>query len=80
MVRSDIVGGLARTEDYKGFFFDPGGHRFFTKSTRSKALAEVLGAISSGAGCPHLLPARFFYYPCGPERHVVRPVRELLIM
>jgi protoporphyrinogen oxidase len=27
----DKVGGLARTESYKGFHFDIGGHRFFTK-------------------------------------------------
>jgi len=25
------VGGLARTETFKGFRFDMGGHRFFTK-------------------------------------------------
>jgi protoporphyrinogen oxidase len=29
--KGDKVGGLARTEDYKGYFFDMGGHRFFTK-------------------------------------------------
>jgi protoporphyrinogen oxidase len=29
--QSDKVGGLARTETYKGFRFDIGGHRFFTK-------------------------------------------------
>ena len=28
---SDHVGGIARTESYKGFRFDIGGHRFFTK-------------------------------------------------
>jgi protoporphyrinogen oxidase len=27
----DMVGGLARTANYKGFHFDMGGHRFFTK-------------------------------------------------
>jgi protoporphyrinogen oxidase len=27
----DTVGGLARTANYKGFHFDMGGHRFFTK-------------------------------------------------
>ena len=26
------VGGISRTESYKGFLFDIGGHRFFTKS------------------------------------------------
>ena len=28
----DKVGGIARTENYKGYYFDMGGHRFFTKS------------------------------------------------
>ena len=27
--QSDKVGGMARTECYKGFRFDMGGHRFF---------------------------------------------------
>ena len=27
----EIVGGIARTAQYKGFRFDIGGHRFFTK-------------------------------------------------
>jgi protoporphyrinogen oxidase len=29
--RDHIVGGIARTVEYKGFRFDIGGHRFFTK-------------------------------------------------
>lgn len=29
--KDSIVGGIARTESYKGFLFDMGGHRFFTK-------------------------------------------------
>ena len=28
---SNFVGGIARTENYKGYRFDIGGHRFFTK-------------------------------------------------
>ena len=28
---SDMVGGIARTEVYKGYRYDIGGHRFFTK-------------------------------------------------
>ena len=27
----DVVGGISRTVDYKGFKFDIGGHRFFSK-------------------------------------------------
>ncbi|MCP4888656.1 MAG: NAD(P)/FAD-dependent oxidoreductase [Planctomycetaceae bacterium] len=30
--KHSIVGGIARTESYKGFSFDMGGHRFFSKS------------------------------------------------
>jgi protoporphyrinogen oxidase len=41
--KRDRVGGLARTERYKGFYFDMGGHRFFTKAAEVKALwHEVL--------------------------------------
>ena len=29
----EYVGGLARTAEYKGFRFDIGGHRFFSKSS-----------------------------------------------
>jgi protoporphyrinogen oxidase len=37
------VGGLARTESYKGFRFDMGGHRFFTKSEEAERIwREVL--------------------------------------
>src|SRR5262245_41258903 len=36
--KGERVGGLARTEDYKGFFFDMGGHRFFTKVEEVNAL------------------------------------------
>jgi protoporphyrinogen oxidase len=40
----DKVGGIARTENYKGFYFDMGGHRFFTKSEEvNRFWQEVLG-------------------------------------
>ena len=39
------VGGISRTVHYKGFLFDIGGHRFFSKSGRINALwDEILGA------------------------------------
>jgi len=42
--KGHIVGGLARTENYKGFHFDMGGHRFFTKSPEVKKIwHEALG-------------------------------------
>src|SRR5436190_8500474 len=37
------VGGIARTVNYKGFRFDIGGHRFFSKSKRVEDLwSEIL--------------------------------------
>ncbi len=41
--KGDKVGGIARTEAYKGYRFDIGGHRFFTKVDEVQALwQEVL--------------------------------------
>jgi len=37
---SERVGGIARTETYKGYRFDIGGHRFFTKVPEVQALWE----------------------------------------
>jgi len=64
--RADRIGGLARTETYKGYFFDVGGHRFFTKNNEiSRLWQEML--------CENLLrvprisriyyQGRFFNYP-----------------
>ena len=40
----DIVGGISRTAQYKGFRFDIGGHRFFTKIQPVEDLwNEILG-------------------------------------
>jgi protoporphyrinogen oxidase len=64
--KSAVVGGLARTEQFKGFHFDMGGHRFFTKSR------EVMAFWQHVAGDEFLLRPRlsriyyrnkFFYYP-----------------
>jgi protoporphyrinogen oxidase len=42
--KSDQVGGIARTELYKGYRFDIGGHRFFTKVEAVQHLwKEILG-------------------------------------
>ncbi len=39
-----LVGGIARTERYKGYFFDIGGHRFFTKVEQvNKLWTEWMG-------------------------------------
>ena len=36
--RSSVVGGLARTVEWKGYRFDVGGHRFFTRYPRVQRL------------------------------------------
>jgi protoporphyrinogen oxidase len=42
--KGDKVGGIARTEDYKGYYFDMGGHRFFTKVEEvNRKWREILG-------------------------------------
>src|SRR5208283_2609809 len=49
-----LVGGISRTDEYKGYRFDIGGHRFFSKSSEVNALwREILGG-------------EFFYYPLKP--------------
>ena len=60
------VGGLACTETYKGFYFDMGGHRFFTKAEEvRKTWDEVLK--SDFLRRPRLsriyYERRFFHYP-----------------
>lgn len=41
---TDMVGGISRTAQYKGYRFDIGGHRFFTKYQPVEALwHEILG-------------------------------------
>ncbi len=60
------VGGISRTEVYKGYRFDIGGHRFFTKIRRVEALwDELLG--DEFLDVPRLsrilYRGRFFDYP-----------------
>jgi protoporphyrinogen oxidase len=63
------VGGLARTETYKGFHFDMGGHRFFSKVKEvNKLWQEILG--EDFLCRPRLsriyYERRFFSYPLRP--------------
>ena len=62
----DVVGGISRTARYKGYRFDIGGHRFFTKIAPVEELwREVLG--SEFISVPRLsriyYDGRFFDYP-----------------
>jgi protoporphyrinogen oxidase len=62
----DKVGGLARTENYKGFHFDMGGHRFFTKSEPVNEMwHEVLGdeLLRRPRLSRIFYQDKFFFYP-----------------
>ena len=64
--KGDKVGGIARTETYKGYRFDIGGHRFYTKVEAVQQLwQEVLG--NEFIKVPRLsriyYRGRFFNYP-----------------
>ena len=66
---SRYVGGLARTVEYRGFRFDIGGHRFFSKNREIEALwTELLGPRMRE--CARLsrvyYRGRFFKYPLEP--------------
>ncbi|HJT88018.1 MAG TPA: FAD-dependent oxidoreductase, partial [Bryobacteraceae bacterium] len=65
----DIVGGIARTANYKGYLFDMGGHRFFTKVTLVEQIwKEVLGGdfITRPRASRIYYRRKFFHYPLEP--------------
>lgn len=67
--RNDVVGGLARTINYKGYKFDIGPHRFFTKNDEvNKLWHEILGedALQVKRLTRILYNNRFFNYPLKP--------------
>ena len=64
--KDQVVGGIARTVNYKNYYFDIGGHRFFTKSEEVEEIwKEVLG--DDFLQCKRLsriyYNKKFFYYP-----------------
>ena len=64
--KSGVVGGISRTEIYKGYRIDIGGHRFFTKNASISALwNEMLGAdflnVRRSSRIYH--QGRFLHYP-----------------
>jgi protoporphyrinogen oxidase len=67
--KGSVVGGLSRTADYKGYLFDIGGHRFFTKvSLVDRMWHEVLGAdfITRPRMSRIYYKSKFFQYPLEP--------------
>jgi protoporphyrinogen oxidase len=72
--QGSLVGGLARTEEYKGYQFDIGGHRFFTKVREVQRMwKEVLGAdfLRRPRLSRIFYKSRFFQYPIEPMDAVV---------
>jgi protoporphyrinogen oxidase len=64
-----VVGGLAQTAEYKGYLFDIGGHRFFTKvSLVDRMWHEILGPdfLSRPRLSRIYYNSRFFQYPLEP--------------
>jgi protoporphyrinogen oxidase len=66
--QADRVGGISRTETYKGYHFDIGGHRFYTKVGEIQQLwLEILG--NDLLKVPRLsriyYNGKFFNYPLG---------------
>lgn len=83
--KADKVGGISRTDQYKGYYFDMGGHRFFTKVQEVKDMwQEVLGGEFLRR--PRLsriyYKHKFFNYPLKPANVVtgLGPVESVLIM
>ncbi len=67
--RSDKVGGIARTECYKGFRFDMGGHRFFTTSEPVRQFwNDLLGKdlLTRPRLSRIYYKQQFFFYPLRP--------------
>jgi protoporphyrinogen oxidase len=81
----DMVGGISRTARYKGYRFDIGGHRFFTKIDPVQALwEEILG--DEFISVPRLSRIRyngkFFDYPLKAMNAVagLGPINALMIV
>ena len=64
-----MVGGISRTDHYKGYRFDIGGHRFFSKSGEVNRLwREILGEelITRTRLSRIYYDRKFFHYPLKP--------------
>lgn len=65
--KDTVVGGISRTVNYKGYLFDIGGHRFFTKvKAVDEMWREVLGEekfLRRSRLSRIYYNKRFFYYP-----------------
>jgi protoporphyrinogen oxidase len=79
-----MVGGISRTDQYKGYRFDIGGHRFFSKSDEVNRLwHEILGddLITRSRLSRIYYDRKFFHYPLKPADALWKlgPLRSLKI-
>src|SRR6478609_8993751 len=77
------VGGISRTATYKGFHFDIGGHRFFSKSKAVEDLwTEILpnDMLQRPRSSRIFYNGRFFAYPLKPFEALIKlgPVMSML--
>jgi protoporphyrinogen oxidase len=80
-----MVGGISRTDQYKGYRFDIGGHRFFSKSDEvNRIWRDILGdeLITRSRLSRIYYDRKFFHYPLKPvdalwKLGVFRSVRVL---
>ena len=68
--KDSIVGGISRTVNYKGYHFDIGGHRFFTKVPAVEKLWREMLPAQDFLYCRRLsriyYNRKFFFYPLKP--------------
>src|SRR4051794_29900815 len=81
----NLVGGISRTDQYKGYRFDIGGHRFFSKSDEvNRIWRDILGdQLISRPRLSRIYYARkFFHYPLPPVDALAKlgPVRAARIL
>jgi protoporphyrinogen oxidase len=79
------VGGISRTERYKGYRFDIGGHRFFSKSAEINRLwTEILGEefLTRPRMSRIYYDRKFFHYPLRPLDALLKlgPIRSTRIL
>jgi len=71
----EYVGGISRTVNYKGFHFDIGGHRFFSKSREIENLwTEIAGPemLDRPRSSRIYYRGKFYTYPLKTVRSLVR--------
>ncbi|MDX1775230.1 MAG: NAD(P)/FAD-dependent oxidoreductase [Desulfobulbales bacterium] len=83
--RGGIVGGISRTESYKDFHFDIGGHRFFTKNEEINQIwRDMLGSdfLEVNRLSRLYYKGKFFNYPLRATNALINlgPVESLLVL